>query len=122
MAIVKQRDPRTGTIYVYRAVSRYYPELKQSRSKRTLIGKLDEKTGEIVPCGKRGRPRKEPLPAETPEGNREDSRIREMLQDVMLQNRKNEARMEEMQEEIQKLRQENEQLKKVIDTLYSPEN
>jgi len=50
MSIVKIRDKRIGVTYVYeQEKSVWDPVKQQSRSKRTLIGKLDEKTGEIVP-------------------------------------------------------------------------
>ena len=55
MSIVKLRDKRSGTIYVYESESYWDKEKKQPRSRRKLIGKLDEATGEIVPTGKSGR-------------------------------------------------------------------
>jgi len=60
MAIVKQLDKRTGNTYVYTSESYWDKEKKQPRSKRTLIGKLDPVTGEIVPTGKSGR-HKQPI-------------------------------------------------------------
>ena len=60
MAIVRKTDKRTGTVYVYEAQSTWIPELKQPRSTTRLIGKINPQTGEIVPTGKRGRPRKDP--------------------------------------------------------------
>lgn len=41
--------------YVYESESYWDKEKKQPRSKRTLIGKIDEATGEIVPTSKSGR-------------------------------------------------------------------
>jgi hypothetical protein len=55
MSIVKHTDKRTGVTYVYESESFWDKEKKQPRSKRTLIGKLDEATGEIIPTGKSGR-------------------------------------------------------------------
>ena len=49
MGIVYQKDKRTGTTYVYENQSFWDKDLKRSRSKRRLIGKLDEATGEVVP-------------------------------------------------------------------------
>ena len=50
MGIVYQTDKRSGITYAY-------PQLKRSRSKRKLIGRVDKDTGEIVPtdgrCKKR---------------------------------------------------------------------
>lgn len=47
MAIVKQKDKRNGITYMYESVSYWDKEKKQSRSKRTLIGRLNPETGEI---------------------------------------------------------------------------
>lgn len=55
MSIVKLKDKRSGTTYVYESESYWDKEKKQPRSRRKLIGKLDEATGEIIPTGKRGR-------------------------------------------------------------------
>ena len=57
MAIVKQLDKRSGITYVYESVSYWDREKKQPRSKRTLIGRLDPATGEIVPTDGRGKRR-----------------------------------------------------------------
>ena len=59
MAIIKQKDSRSGITYVYEASYVWDKEKKQSRSTRKLLGRLDEETGDIIPTvGKRGRPRK----------------------------------------------------------------
>ncbi len=55
MSIVNHKDKRTGVTYVYESESYWDKEKKQPRSKRTLIGKLDEATGKIIPTGKSGR-------------------------------------------------------------------
>ena len=55
MSVVKLKDKRSGTIYVYESESYWDKEKKQPRCRRKLIGKLDEETGEIVPTGKSGR-------------------------------------------------------------------
>jgi transposase len=62
MAVVYQPDPRSGITYAYESVSKWDKEKKQSRSKRTLIGRLDEETGEIVPTDGRMRGEKAPKP------------------------------------------------------------
>lgn len=49
MGIVYQLDKRSGITYAYESISRWDPEKRQSRAKRTLIGRLDTTTGEIVP-------------------------------------------------------------------------
>ncbi|SDB51555.1 hypothetical protein [Butyrivibrio sp. INlla16] len=57
MSIVKHTDKRSGITYVYESESYWDKEKKQPRSKRTLIGKIDEETGEIVSTGKSGKKR-----------------------------------------------------------------
>ncbi|MDR3358389.1 MAG: hypothetical protein LBN96_05995 [Desulfovibrio sp.] len=48
MHIVHQKDNRSGITYVYESTSYWDKEKQVSRSKRTLIGKVDKVTGEIV--------------------------------------------------------------------------
>ncbi len=67
MSIVKLRDKRSGTIYIYESESYWDKEKKQPRSRRKLIGKLDEETGEVIPTGKRGR--KKPSDKESGKNN-----------------------------------------------------
>lgn len=57
MATIKQRDKRSGITYVYESTSYWDREKKQPRSKRTLIGRLDPETGEVVPTDGRGKRR-----------------------------------------------------------------
>lgn len=61
MAILYQYNKANGVTYVYDAQSYYVPSLHQSRKKKRLIGKLDPASGEVVPTGPRGRPRKKPI-------------------------------------------------------------
>lgn len=78
MSIVKNKDKRTGITYVYESQSYWDKEKKQPRAKRTLIGKLDETTGEIVPTDGRGLKRrtlKRDLHTDT---TLSDDRIREL--------------------------------------------
>jgi len=60
MAIVFQHDKRRDVTYAYYSESYYDKEKKQSRSKRTLIGRVDPETNEIVPDRKSKRSK--PLP------------------------------------------------------------
>jgi hypothetical protein len=48
MSIVYQTDKRSGITYAYESKAYWNKEKKVSRSKRTLIGRVDKKTGEIV--------------------------------------------------------------------------
>lgn len=59
-SIIKKFNKQTGVTYVYESESYWDKEKKQPRSKRKLIGKIDEQTGEIVPTsGRKGRKSKE---------------------------------------------------------------
>ena len=58
-AIVYQTDKRSGITYAYESVSYWDKEKQQSRAKRTLIGRVDSKSGEIIPTDGRGRKKKE---------------------------------------------------------------
>ncbi|MFI3215120.1 MAG: hypothetical protein R3Y24_17575 [Eubacteriales bacterium] len=48
MGLIYNKDKRSGITYVYESKSYWDKEKKQSRSKRTLIGKLDPQSGEIT--------------------------------------------------------------------------
>jgi len=60
MAIVYQKDKRSGITYAYESFSRWDKNKKQSRATRTLIGRLDEQTGEIVPTSGTRKQKAEP--------------------------------------------------------------
>ncbi|MCR5453048.1 MAG: hypothetical protein K6F00_10505 [Lachnospiraceae bacterium] len=65
MSIVKNKDKRTGITYVYESESYWDKEKQQPRAHRTLIGKLDEETGEIIPTDGRGKKRKDQNTSQT---------------------------------------------------------
>ncbi len=78
MAIIKQYDKRSGITYVYDSKSYYDKEKKCSRAKRTLIGKIDPDTGEIIPTDGRNKGAKsKPSSTPTPEIEK-DKRIQEL--------------------------------------------
>lgn len=77
MAIIKQFDKRSGITYVYDSKSYYDKEKKCSRAKRTLIGKIDPDTGEIIPTDGRNKGAKSKPAASSPEINK-DRRIQEL--------------------------------------------
>ncbi len=58
-AIVYQKDKRSGITYVYESVSYWDKDKQQSRAKRTLIGRVHDKTGEVIPTDGRCRKKKE---------------------------------------------------------------
>lgn len=62
MAIIYQHDKRSNITYAYESHSYWDKEKKTSRAKRTLIGRVDDKTGEIIPTD--GRCRKDKVKKE----------------------------------------------------------
>lgn len=67
MAIIYQHDKRSGITYAYDSKSYYDKEKKCSRAKRTLIGRVDPDTGEIVPTDGRNKGAKSKPADSTPE-------------------------------------------------------
>lgn len=59
MSIVYQKDKRSGITYAYESKAYWDKEKKQSRAKRTLLGRVDPETGEIVPTDGRNRKARE---------------------------------------------------------------
>jgi hypothetical protein len=55
MAVIYQYDKRSGITYAYESYSYWDKEKKMTRAKRTLIGRLNKETGEIVPTDGRNR-------------------------------------------------------------------
>lgn len=96
MAITYNKDKRSGRTYAYETTYTWDPEKKQSRSKRRLIGRVDEETGEIVPTDGRGRRRS---PDYIPD------------EDTMP------TTVPELQELVKKLRKENTELRQKIEGL-----
>ncbi len=83
MAIIKQYHKDTNTTYVYESESYWDPELKQARSKRTCIGKIDPETGEMIPTGKRG---KKKTSNDDPAGNDEYTKLLSQYENVRKEN------------------------------------
>ena len=77
MAIIYQHDKRSGITYAYDSKSYYDKEKKCSRAKRTLIGRVDPDTGEIVPTDGRNKGAKS-KPADSSSELDKDKRILEL--------------------------------------------
>lgn len=98
MAIIKQFDKRTGITYVYDSKSFYDKEKKCSRAKRTLIGKIDPDTGEIIPTDGRNKGAKAKSETVSPNMDK-DKRIQE-LEDV---NRQLKLQLSALKKEIDRI-------------------
>ena len=60
MSIIHHLDKRSGITYVYESTAYWDKEKKQARSHRTLIGRLDPITGQVVETDGRGKRRGQP--------------------------------------------------------------
>ncbi len=100
MAIIKQFDKRSGITYVYDSKSYYDKEKKCSRAKRTLIGKLDPDTGEMVPTDGRNKGAKSKPKASAPDIDK-DKRIQELEEE----NRQLNLQINALKKELNRLNQ-----------------
>jgi hypothetical protein len=98
LAIIKQFDKRTGITYVYDSKSFYDKEKKCSRAKRTLIGKIDPDTGEMIPTDGRNKGAKAKSETVSPNIDK-DKRIQE-LEDV---NRQLKLQLSALKKEIDRI-------------------
>lgn len=99
MAIINQYDKRSGITYVYESKSEWIPELKQSRAKRTLIGRRDPDTGEVIPTNKH---RKKESDDTLAEPNRNDDYY-EKLDSLLSQQRETTDRLNKTVKELDKI-------------------
>lgn len=80
MGEVHCRDPRSGIIYVYSSESYVDPETNTRKTRRKLIGKLDE-NGNVVPTkGTPGRNKKRAVDKKTANGSDSDAVIKELTE------------------------------------------
>ena len=102
MGIIFQTDKRSGITYAYENKAFWDKEKKQSRSKRTLIGRVDPDTGEIVPTD--GRCRK-PTPSSGTDNTSPDYHMPKT--------------MKELKAEVRRLLAENHDLRRQVEELTS---
>ena len=100
MAIIKQFDKRSGIIYVYNSKSYYDKEKKCSRAKRTLIGKIDPNTGEMIPTDGRNKGAKS-KPDAASNGIDKDKRIQELVDE----NRQLKLQISALKKELARIQQ-----------------
>lgn len=118
-SIVFQHDKRAGVTYAYSSESYYDPALKQSRSKRTLIGKVDE-NGNIVPTsGKRKaymEKQKEGTDSDSvPEKQKKEPHPTVVNNELVKLKQQN----KELSKKIKKLEKENSQLRAALEQVHS---
>lgn len=96
MSIVYQTNKKTGITYAYESTSFWVPELKQPRTKRKYLGKVDE-NGNIIPSSGRRRKKR---PALT---DVEKMELEDLKKIVTLQ-----------EQQLAQLESENEKLREII--------
>lgn len=101
MGIVYQTDKRSGITYAYESKSYWDSEKKQSRSRRTLIGRVDPETGEIRETDGRGRKNSPYQTVRLTEQDEILSRLRGM-------------KISELKQEVLRLEIENRELRKKL--------
>lgn len=104
MSIVYNTDKRSGITYAYESKSYWDKEKQQSRSKRTLIGRVDPETGEIKKTD--GRCKKN-SPYQTVQMTEQDE-IMSWLKGL---------KISELKQEILRLEIENRELKKKLESV-----
>lgn len=98
MAIIKQFDKRSGITYVYDSKSYYDKVKKCSRAKRTLIGRLDPETGEIIPTDGRNKGAKSNSTVPSP-----DIDMSKRIQQLEDENRQLKLQINALKKEIDRL-------------------
>ena len=96
MAIIYQHDKRSNITYAYESKSFYDKEKKCSRAKRTLIGRVDPDSGEIIPTD--GRNKRTKSPKADPSIDKDQ--LLEQLQD---ENRQLKLQVSALEKEISRL-------------------
>ncbi len=100
--IIKKLNKQTGITYVYESESYWDKEKKQPRSRRKLIGRIDEETGEIVPTGGKGRSKNKKL-TDIPETFPTDSSLKTLCQEQAEQLRQNDAEISALKKQVMEL-------------------
>lgn len=112
---VEITNPDTHITYVYESTSYWDKSIKKPRNHRKLIGKLNEK-GELVPTGKRGRPRKNPV--QTSEKESAESRaLQEKAEIYFTKWQELDLKYKELQKENAALRKEKAEAGKKLENL-----
>ena len=101
-SIIKKLNKQTGVTYVYESESYWDKEKKQPRSRRKLIGKIDEETGEIVPTGGRGNRKKGEL-TDIPENLSPDRDLEALCMEQAGQIRQDEAEIAALKKQVMEL-------------------
>ena len=81
MTITRSYNKHTDTYYAYDTTYVWDEKTQKKVQKKRCIGKIDPETDEIIPTGKRGRPRRGKSPAKEPE-SRDHAEYAKILSEV----------------------------------------
>lgn len=119
MGEVHCRDPRSGIIYVYSSESYLDPETNTRKTRRKLIGKLDE-NGYVVPTkGTPGRNKKRAVDKKTANGSDSDAVIKELTESYEQRLKAQLDRITSLENTIRKLTREKKNLVDSMDRVLA---
>ena len=123
--LVKSRRPN-GTVYVYRSTSVWDPDKGYPVPKRTLVGKLDPTSGELIPTRKQNRKKgsadaqeqaaKHIVPEETALPSAQNPTDTQSAQDTEVW-REYQETIDRLQRELDVARRENAKMRKLIQSM-----
>ncbi len=101
-SIIKQLNKQNGITYVYESESYWGKEKKQPRSRRKLIGKIDDETGEVVPTGGRTGRKKANL-TNIPKTFSSDKQLEALCREQAEQLRQNDGEISALKKQVMEL-------------------
>ena len=104
MATIYQTNKKTGITYVIESESYWDKEKQQPRSHRTIIGKVDPDTGEVVPTKKYNREKKASSPSNVRSSGNQASAVTVAEPGDLM------GRINELEQQVIQLREEKEAL------------
>lgn len=108
MAITRSYNKHTNTYYAYETTYVWDEKSQKKVQKKRCIGKIDPETDEVIPTGKRGRPRGDhALSRDTdPAGNAEYAKIISEARALSSRLKSAEASFERLSSEFQSISEE----------------
>lgn len=114
MSITRSYNKHTNTYYAYETSYVWDEKAQKKVQVKRCIGKFDPETDEIIPTGKRGRPRKQ-LPDPQTNKASKDAEYAKLLSDAKNLSK----RLKSFEESFQKLSSEVDRLNTDLDSLLS---
>lgn len=114
MAIIHVYNKARDITYVYESTSYWDKELKQPRSHRKLIGKLDPVTGETIPTGSRGKQVSD-VPKSSKRRLHSDTDYKALYENCISSIQHKDDIIAELRDRLKLVEQENKKLRAAID-------